>query len=125
MVLLWAGSSIWRETALKRWQKIERSYISYYASKQGEDPSVVPPVRWDFERERLVEIPPGDYAVQKSGQGDSIDFAYGAILVKQNGADSPFWTLGIVLGQISALWFHGVFAGLTLLLAVIAVKWHL
>lgn len=62
VVLLWAGLSVWRDVALQRWHNIERSYVAYYASRQSEAPGAVPPVRWDFETERLVQIPPEEYA---------------------------------------------------------------
>ncbi len=124
VVLLWAGLSIWRDAALKRWQKIERSYITYYASKQGEAPGFVPPVKWDFEKKRLVEIPPGEYTVEEHEATKPRQPSTISVLVKDTGRPFPFWMWGAVLGQLSAVWFHGVFAGLTLLLGLSATKWH-
>jgi len=124
VVLPWAGLSIWRDVALKRWHEIERNYVTYYASRQSETPGAVPPVQWDFEEDRLVEVPPEDYSVEEGKPSEPGQPSMSAVLVRKGHSSTPFWTWGIMLGQVSAPWFHGVFAGLTVLLGFLAAKWH-
>lgn len=107
---------MWRQAASELMQRIERSYLEHYRSHAGEPEEPPPLVRWDFEQDTLVAIPP-DEVQEFEGTGGLT-----AVAVKKTDQRVPLFAHGIRLARIPALWFHGAFATASLLLAFVALS---
>ncbi len=61
-------------------------------SRQSDSLGVVPPVVWDFEPERLVEIPQEDYSVERHESGEPGEPSFDVMLAKERSETKPLWT---------------------------------
>lgn len=116
VLLLWTGLSVLRRAGAGLMQEIEQSYREYYLTHEGDHGESPPLVRWNFEKNKLIEIPAGE--VQEiEGTG-----GLRALVVKEPDEGLPLRAYGIILARIHGSWFHGVFAVVSILLAVFAFK---
>jgi predicted negative regulator of RcsB-dependent stress response len=123
VVLLWVGLGIWRNIAARHMQKMEQAYTTHYSTQQTDKTQNTTPVIWDFDKERLVKLDTTQYAVVEA-EGDSTFTAVAVQAVENEESSSKaFWmSLGFLLERVPAAWFHGIFAGLTLIMGYILAR---
>jgi hypothetical protein len=114
VVVAWVGLGVWREVARVRIERIAQAYRDY-AAAHPESADRPPPVRWDFEQDRLVPSPPERAVVVPGEAGPAGSPRTSVALVREDEAPrSPAWLWGLYLARVPAWLFHGVFALLAL-----------
>ena len=104
----WVGFSLWRFAGARLLLLMEASYRAHHL-RVAQNPDEAPPaVQWDFEQQRLVEVPASEVSERAE------EPAAPKRAIRKPASGFPLSAYGIILARIPALVFHGLFAAVAL-----------